>query len=209
MEQVHQGTAAETIVEPVYAQLRAHEAALTVLVTRLAAGDMQALAALYDATSAAVYGLALRILSDPPAAEDVTLDVYTQVAQQGARYDARRGTPSAWLLSITRSRALDRLRQEVPRRTRETSLDAALPLPALTAGPEEDSVAAERQRLVQAALAQLTPAQRDVLELAYYAGLSHTEIAARLGQPLGTIKTRIRTGLMLLRTALHSLMPEA
>ncbi len=209
MEQVQQGTVIETVGEPVYARLRAHEATLAALVTRLAAGDAQALAALYDATSALVYGLALRILRDPSAAEDVTLDVYTQVARQVTTYDVHRGTPSAWLVSMTRSRALDRLRHEAPRRARETSLDDAMALPAQTTGPEEASVTAERQRLVQTALAQLTPAQRHVLELAYYTGLSHTEIATHLGEPLGTIKTRLRTGLMRLRTVLQDLMPEA
>jgi RNA polymerase sigma-70 factor (ECF subfamily) len=82
-------------------------------------------------------------------------------------------------------------------------------MPALTVGPEECSATAEMRRLVQGALAQLAPEQRHVIELTYYAGLSHTEIAAQLGQPLGTVKTRIRTGIMLLRESLHAFLPEA
>jgi RNA polymerase sigma-70 factor (ECF subfamily) len=123
-------------------------------------------------------------------------------------YDANRGTPSAWLVTLTRSRAIDRLRQEAQRREREESLEAATHMPSLTAGPEESSATTEQRRLVQRALALLTPEQRQVIELAYFSGLSHNEIAARLGQPLGTVKTRIRTGLMLLREDLRSLLTE-
>jgi RNA polymerase sigma-70 factor (ECF subfamily) len=194
---------------PEVGALRLREAALAALVARAAQGDHQALAALYDETSALVYGLALRILRDQQAAEDVTIDVYAQVYQQGSRYDANRGTPAAWLVTVTRSRALDRLRQETQRREREEPLEATPCLPSRTAGPEEDSATTEVWRLVQRALARLTPEQRQVIELAYYAGLSHHEIAAKLGQPLGTVKTRIRTGMMLLRERLRSLLPEA
>ena len=190
-------------------QLRIQEEALVALVARAAEGDQTALAALYDETSGLVYGLALRILRDQQAAEDVTIDVYAQVYRQVSRYDAHRGTPSAWLVTLTRSRALDRLRQEAHRRAREAPLEATTRLPALSAGPEECSATTELRRLVQRALALLTPEQRQVIELAYYAGLSHTEIAATLGQPLGTVKTRIRTGLMLLREDLRSLLTEA
>jgi RNA polymerase sigma-70 factor (ECF subfamily) len=189
-------------------QLQVREAALAALVARAAEGDQRAIAALYDETSALVYGLALRILRDQQAAEDVTIDVYTQVYRQVTSYDGNRGTPSAWLLTLTRSRALDRLRQEAQRRAREEPFVDEMYLPSLTAGPEEWSLTTERRRLVQRALARLTAEQRQVIDLAYYAGLSHTEIAAQLGQPLGTVKTRIRTGIMQLRDYLRSLLTE-
>ena len=189
-------------------QLHAREAALAALVGRAAEGDERAIAALYDETSAFVYGLALRILGDPQAAEDVTIDVYTQVSRQVSSYDGTRGTPSAWLLTLTRSRAIDRLRQEAHRRAREEPLVDEMRLPSLTTGPEEWSITTERRRLVQRALARLTPEQRQVIDLAYYAGLSQTEIAAQLGQPLGTVKTRIRTGMMRLGEYLRALLPE-
>jgi RNA polymerase sigma-70 factor (ECF subfamily) len=208
MEHFHQPERDESPVEQLR-QLQAREEALVALVGRAAEGDQTALAALYDETSALVYGFALRILRDQYAAEDVTIDVYAQVYRQGSRYDADRGAPSAWLLTLTRSRAIDRLRQETQRRTREEPLEATTHMPSLTAGPEECSATTELQHLVQRALALLTPEQRQVIELTYYSGLSHNEIAAKLGQPLGTVKTRIRTGMMLLREYLRSLLTEA
>ena len=208
MAQFHQPEQEESPVNPLR-QLRIREEALAALVTRAAQGDQTALAALYDETSAHVYGLALRILRDQYAAEDVTIDVYAQVYRQVSSYDANRGTPSAWLLTLTRSRAIDRLRQEAQRREREEPLEATTRMPSLTADPEEYSATTELRRLVQRALALLTPEQRQVIELAYYSGLSHNEIAAQLGQPLGTVKTRIRTGMMLLREDLRFLLTEA
>jgi RNA polymerase sigma-70 factor (ECF subfamily) len=208
MEHFHPPEQEESPVAPLR-QLRIREEALAALVARAAEGDQMALATLYDETSALVYGLALRILQDQYAAEDVTIDVYAQVYRQVSSYDANRGTPSAWLVTLTRSRAIDRLRQEAQRREREEPLEATTRLPALTAGPEECSATTELRRLVQRALALLTPEQRQVIELAYYSGLSHNEIAAKLGQPLGTIKTRIRTGMLLLREDLRSLLPGA
>jgi RNA polymerase sigma-70 factor (ECF subfamily) len=190
-------------------QLQAREAALAALVARAAEGDQMALAALYDATSALVYGLALRILRDQYAAEDVTSDVYTQVYRQVSRYDTKRGTPTAWLLTLTRSRAIDRLRQEAQRQKREEPLEKTTCRPSLTTGPEEGSATTEVRRLVRQALALLTSEQWQVIELAYYSGLSHNEIAATLGQPLGTVKTHIRTGMMLLREYLRPLLTEA
>jgi RNA polymerase sigma-70 factor (ECF subfamily) len=207
MEHFHQPEQEESPVDPLR-QLRIREESLAALVARAAEGDQTALAALYDETSALVYGLALRILRDHYAAEDVTIDVYAQVYRQVSSYDTNRGTPSAWLLTLTRSRAIDRLRQEAQRREREEPLEATTRLPSLTAGPEEYSATTELRRLVQRALALLTPEQRQVIELAYYSGLSHNEIAAKLGQPLGTVKTRIRTGMMLLREDLRSLLTE-
>jgi RNA polymerase sigma-70 factor (ECF subfamily) len=150
-----------------------------------------------------VYGCALRILHDPTAAEEVAIEVYMQVYQQAARYDSRRGTPSAWLMILTRSRAIDRRRQDALRRQREASPDVVAP--SYPPEPEVYSTALEQQRVVQTALTTLQPRQRQVIKMAYFEGLSHSEIAARLGRPLGTVKTQMRIGLRYLRDVLHEL----
>lgn len=158
----------------------------------------------YDQTSAGVYGLAMRILGDPSLAQEVVLDVYAQVWQRAADFDAARGTVSAWLITLTRSRAIDTRRAR--RRSPITeSLDDAGELSADTPTPEASSAAAERHRFVRRAVANLNADARQAIELAYFGGLTHTEIAARLDQPLGTVKTRIRTAMMQLRTLLAPL----
>ena len=185
------------------------EQRLAALIERIVHGDQQALVDLYDATSAYVYGLAVQIVQDQAAAEDVTIEVYTQIHQQASHYDASRGTPSAWLLMLTRSRALDRWRRESWRQQREEPLEAAASTPSAAPTPEEWSAERDMQRAVQSALALLSPEQRQVIEIAYYEGLSHSEIAVRLGQPLGTVKTRIRTAMIALRDLLYPLIaPE-
>lgn len=175
----------------------------TVLLQRTAAGDQLALAELYDATSTAVFGLALRILGEKAAAEDATVEVYAQVWAQAKVYDSQRGTPLAWLLTLTRSRALDLLRVRNRSQVAEP-LETAGNVQATTPNPEEISVVAERHRLVRNALGRLSEEQRQAIELAYFSGLSHTEIANRLGQPLGTVKTRIRLGMIRLRELLNA-----
>lgn len=188
---------------------RIREQRLGALVARMAQGDQSALAELYDETNPLVYGLALRILRDQHAAEDVTIEVYTQVHRQASHFDSQRGTASAWLLTLTRSRAIDRLRIETLRREREESLDETTTVVSLIGDPEACSASSELRRIVQQALLRLTPEQREVIEIAYFSGLSHSEIAAKLGQPLGTVKTRIRTGMLLLREHLAPLLAEA
>ena len=188
------------------AAIRAREEDLAGLIGRVARGDQAALAALYDKTSSLVYGLALRILRDPFAAEDVTIEVYTQVFRLASNYAWGRGTPSAWLLVLARSRAIDRLRVESQRRERERPLEKAAAIPSPAEDPEASSEAMELRRVVQTALAALAPEQREVIEIAYYSGLSHSQIAAKLGQPIGTVKTRIRTGMMQLRDHLRPLL---
>jgi len=165
-------------------------------VARIAEGDQQALGLLYDATNHIVYGLALRILGNPADAEEVTLDTYSQIWRNAARFDAERGSVAAWLLTMARSRAIDRLRSGVFR----NSYEAPLTEIAFSAGKPQADPAAGHQ--VQTALATLAPEQREAIELAYWFGFSHTELAARLGQPLGTIKTRIRLGMIKLRSQL-------
>jgi RNA polymerase sigma-70 factor (ECF subfamily) len=188
------------------AAIRARDQDLISLVEQVAAGDQAALATLYDTTNRLVYGLILRVLGDTSSAEEVLLDVYTQVWRQAASYDAGRGTPLAWLTTIARSRAIDRLRSGWQDQQRKESLETLGDAPADAANPEETTVASERQRLVRAALAALSPEQREVIELAYYSGLSHSEIAEKLNQPLGTVKTRTRLGMMKLREALAPML---
>ena len=178
------------------------------LIKRVASGDQSAIATLYDTTSRLTFGLILRILGDRETAEEVLLDVYTQVWRQAATYDHQRGTPLAWLMTIARTRALDRLRSGWQDRQRKEPLETASEARATAADPEEMTVAAERQRLVRLALQTLSPEQREVIELAYYSGLSHSEIAARLDQPLGTVKTRTRLGLIKLREALKPVLGD-
>jgi RNA polymerase sigma-70 factor (ECF subfamily) len=185
---------------------RARDQNWVVLIKGIAEGDQSAMATLYDSTSKLVFGLVLRILQDRETAEEVLLDVYTQVWRQATSYDAQRGTPLAWLMTIARSRALDRLRSGWQERQRKEPLDAVSEARDLASNPEEMTVSAERQRLVRQALGMLSPEQREVIELAYYSGLSHSEIAAQLGQPLGTVKTRTRLGLMKLREALKPVL---
>jgi RNA polymerase sigma-70 factor (ECF subfamily) len=168
--------------------------------------EQEALAAFYDATNARVYGLALRILGDQAAAEDITIEVYMQVQRLASSYEPDRATPSAWLWMLTRSRAIDYLRTKAAHRRQAMPLETVAGMPSTEPDPQESSVAAEQRGIVQAALATLSPAQREVIEIAYYGGLSHGEIATRLGQPLGTIKTRIRTGMMVLRDTLRPLV---
>lgn len=188
------------------AAIRARDQDLISLVEQVAAGDQAALATLYDTTNRLVYGLILRVLGDTSSAEEVLLDVYTQVWRQAASYDASRGTPLAWLTTIARSRAIDRLRSGWQDQQRKEPLETLGDAVADAANPEETTVASERQRLVRAALDTLSPEQREVIELAYYSGLSHSEIAEKLNQPLGTVKTRTRLGMMKLREALAPML---
>ena len=178
------------------------------LIEQTARGDASALAALYDGTSALVNGLALRILRDAGAAEEVTLDVYLQVWRQAQRYDASRGAPLAWLLTLTRSRAIDRHRAGAGQRRESEPLAMAMTFAAPGSCPEEHSATAERGRLIRTALDGITADQRRAIELAYFGGLSHAEIAATLGEPLGTVKTRIRLGMMRLRETLGGALQE-
>lgn len=174
---------------------------LEALIERMAVGDEDALAAFYDRTRGYVFGLVLRVVGDAAAAEEVVLDVYMQVWRKAGSFDAGRGGAFAWLSTIARSRAIDRLRAGKSQRHWELDMgDTHYSGPATNA--EEDAAAAELRDAVWTALGELPPRQREVIELAYYNGLSHSEIGARLGLPLGTVKTRIRTGIGTLRERL-------
>jgi RNA polymerase sigma-70 factor (ECF subfamily) len=174
---------------------------LTALMIRVAEGDQSAFNTLYEGTSKLVFGLVLRIVIDRATAEEVLLDVYTQAWRQAKTFDRKRGTPLAWLMTIARSRAIDRLRAGRQEQNKD-SLENAAELTALTPSPEESSVLTERQELVRTAINSLTPEQKEVIELAYFSGLSHTEIASKLGHPLGTVKTRTRLAMIKMREML-------
>lgn len=186
----------------VQAEIRGEEQEWAQLITQTAKGDQAAFGLLYDKTSPRIYGLILRVLGDRGSAEEVTLDVFTQVWRDAGRYDAVRGSPSSWLLTLARSRAIDRLRAGMAERKRRAPLETAEALPHEGEDPEQSSVGYERQRLVRDALAELASDQRDAITLAYFSGLSQSEIAAKLGLPLGTVKTRIRLGMIKLRDVL-------
>ena len=176
------------------------------IVERMARGDGAALAELYDRHGRIVFSLAARILSDHGDAEDLTQDVFALAWRNAARYDPARGAVAAWLLVMTRTRAIDRLRG---RRIRPAiaSEDEVRRLEAIPDwAPSVEMIVADRQVTgrVRDALAVLPADQRQALELAYFEGLSHSEIGERTGTPLGTIKTRIRTGLMRLRQAMST-----
>ena len=172
------------------------------LMRRIATGDAAALSDLYDLSSRHVYGICLKVLRNSADAEEVTLDVYAQAWRQASRFDADRGEPLAWLLMLARSRAIDRLRSRGGVRRHEEDLEQVRDLASPGIDPETGSSLAQRASTVRAALACLPPEQRAVIELAYFEGLTHTEIAGKLAQPLGTTKSRIRLALHRLRSAL-------
>lgn len=165
------------------------------LVSAIRAGDQNAMAALYDRYSAVVYSIALRVLGDTGAAEDILQDVFMQLWRNPSAFDASRGNLGAWLAVITRNRSIDALRKRRPEQDFEEVV--------LSVEPDFASDA-DRSRIgekVRSLLAAMPDGQRKALELAYFEGLSHTEIATKTGEPLGTIKTRIRAGLLTLRKA--------
>jgi RNA polymerase sigma-70 factor, ECF subfamily len=151
------------------------------------------MALLYDRYSSIAYSVALRVLGDAGAAEDILQEVFMQLWRNPGVFDSSRGTLGAWLAVITRNRAIDALRKRHP----ETDIaDVIVSVEPDIAGDAERARAMEK---VRGALGAMPLAQRSALEMAYFEGLTHTEIAAKTGEPLGTIKTRIRTGLLALR----------
>lgn len=165
------------------------------------AGDEGALAGLYDRWSDRIHALAVHLLRDARDAEDIVEETFWQAWRGAARFDAARGSVGGWLLTICRSRALDRLRAR-RRRPEATPLDDAPPAIDPAGDPMTSMVAMETGRIVRAALAELPAEQRQALELAYFSGLSQSEIAEQTGQPLGTIKTRVRLAMVKLREKL-------
>ena len=173
-------------------------------VQRMAEGDPEALAAVYDRHIRTVFGLAIRVLQDQDDAEDVVLEVFSQAWAQAKRYDATRGSVASWLLMMSRRLSIDRLRSSraTPASAPRPHNMAVVELPDPARDAEHGVVTAEAAARLRAALTALPLTQRVAIELAYFEGLTQTQIAERLEQPLGAVKTRLCTGLLKLREAL-------
>ena len=173
------------------------------LIARIDGREADALASLYDRHSARLMGLCQRILGDTGEAEEVLQEVFLWVWRSASRFDPSRGSVLAWLLVGTRSRAIDRLRTRRP--GARAGLRSVETIPDIASGEDVEADSASRQWESQcrSAIAELPEDQRRALELAYFDGLTHQEISERTGTPLGTVKTRVRLGLMKLRDRIH------
>jgi RNA polymerase sigma-70 factor (ECF subfamily) len=178
------------------------------LIARAAQGDERGIAVLYDRYGGAVYAVAYRIVGQRADAEEIVIEAFAQAWREASRFEAGRGSVAGWITMIARSRALDLVRARA-RRSRITAAAAATDpegapgLGTWRIDPAAGSDTEERRRQVQSALEGLSPPQREAIELAFFEGLSQSEIAERLSQPLGTVKTRIRLGMQKLRDALR------
>ena len=182
-----------------------HEASPdAMLVSRLLQKDVSAFEQLYDRHSRIVYGLLLRILQQAGTAEEVVQDVFLQLWRNAAQYDESRGPFVPWLLTLARNRALDTLRLKSERQRRRE--DQTEEMPPVFAAPEYEKQLDEKRRAekVRVLIGSLNPQQKKAIELAYFEGLSHTEIAAALNEPLGTVKSWIRNGLLRLKEGLQA-----
>jgi len=166
------------------------------IIARIYTGDEGAMAMLYDRYSPVVYAVALRVLSDRNTAEDILQDVFVQLWRNPQSFNASRGSLATWLAVIARNRAIDQLRRKHP----EVELSETL----ISVDPDLENTAERKQAIekVRAVLASMPTEQRSALEMAFFEGLTHVEIAGKTGQPLGTVKTRIRSGLLAVRKAL-------
>ena len=182
-----------------------HEPVLRALVERMARGEEEALGQLYDETSGILFALALRMLRRREDAEEVTLDAYTRAWRNAAAYDPRRASVTAWLVMMTRSIAIDRLRSTTGKAARTEALENPAAEPSAAPGPEETAWVSQQRERVLRALEHLPVEQRQAIELAFFRGLSHAELAEATGAPLGTVKTRVRLGMARLRTLLEDL----
>lgn len=171
------------------------------LLARIARADEGALEELYALTAPRVLGLAMKILRDRGSAEETTLDVYAQVWNAAGSFELERGRPMTWILGLTRNRALDRLRSRA-RVEERSAFDLDEEPVDQSPGPDEASTWKERSRSVRRALGQLEAEPRALIAAAFFGGFTHREIAARFDMPLGTVKTKIRRGLLHLRDKL-------
>jgi RNA polymerase sigma-70 factor (ECF subfamily) len=191
-----------TLGDVLYAKAKAPvpEQDWAALVHSIAAGDELALHALYERAHRIVFTLIMRITANRETAEELTIDVFHDVWRRASRYDAANGTVLGWVMNQARSRAIDRLRFE-NRKKRSPGVDME-PMAVIAAGPGDVLELREQRESLRAALAALTPDERQAIETTFFGGLTHAEAAARLNQPLGTIKTRIRSALHKLRPVL-------
>src|SRR5215210_5089660 len=172
----------------------------------IARGDEQALAALYDRYRLILFSLINRILHSQPEAEDVLQEVFLQVWRRASAFDEARGRPFTWLVTLARSRAIDRLRSLGSRD--RTAQEAARDVPDSISSAADDAVKSEQGEIVRRALQELPEEQRRTLLLAYFEGLTQSEISERLNTPLGTVKTRMRSGMIKLRELLGDRMQD-
>ena len=177
------------------------------LLQRIATGDGEAFRRFYDRYASLAFTFAIRLLGSRSDAEDLLQEVFLQVWRQAQSYNPERGSPEAWLITMTRSRAIDKLRSIRRRDTSPLPADEALPLAGGTQ-VEPPTQALEAKLTVEGVLTKLPAAQRTVLEMAYFDGLTQSEIAAQLREPLGTVKTRMRAGLERLRGFLEAAPPD-
>jgi RNA polymerase sigma-70 factor, ECF subfamily len=168
------------------------------LVERLQRRDPQALAELYDRYGRLAYSLIVRVVRDGALAEDLVQETFLRVWNRAQGFDAQRGAIGPWLLAVARNRAIDYLRSAGGRERNALELEE-VDHPSLYTDMERDILASDKARMIRAALEKLAPKQREVIELAYFEGLTQTEMAERMGQPLGTVKTWVRTALKNLR----------
>jgi RNA polymerase sigma-70 factor (ECF subfamily) len=190
-----------TLGDVLYAKPKARvpEQDWAMLVQTIAAGDQLALHALYEMSHRMVFTLIMRITANRETAEELTIDVFHDVWRRASGYDPANGTVLGWIMNRARSRAIDRLRFE----NRKKRCDGGdLPLAEPAADPRDVLELREQGETLRAALAMLTPDERQAIEATFLGGLTHAEAAARLNQPLGTVKTRIRSGLHKLRRTL-------
>lgn len=172
------------------------------LLTEVAKGDQAAFGQLYDRIAGTVYGLIRRVLRDPAQSEEVTQEVLLEIWRSAPRFDSTRGTANAWIMTMAHRRAVDRVRSEQASRDRDDRAGVrAQRTDAFDVVAEEVELRLEHQQ-VRAALEQLTELQREAVELAYYGGYTYREVAELLDTPLGTVKTRLRDGLIRLRDTL-------
>jgi RNA polymerase sigma-70 factor (ECF subfamily) len=176
------------------------------LVERLQRRDAQALAELYDRYGRVVYSLIVRVVRDGAVAEDLVQETFLRVWNRVQGFDAQKGSIAPWLLAVARNRAIDYLRSASNRERNALEFDET-DHPALYSDMERDLLTSDQARRVKAAMGKLSQNHRQVIELAYFEGLSQTEMAERMGQPLGTIKTWVRTALKNLRDELGAVVP--
>jgi RNA polymerase sigma-70 factor (ECF subfamily) len=197
-------TAPATLGDVLYAKSTAPvpERDWAALVESIAAGDQPALHALYQRGHRIVFTLIMRITANREIAEELTVDVFHEIWRRASRYDPANGTVLAWIMNLARSRAIDRLRFE--NRKKRSNGGEVEPLAQPAADPCDVIALRQQGEALRAALATLSPDERQAIETTFFAGLTHAEAAARLNQPLGTVKTRIRSGLHKLRRALNA-----